>query len=157
MMTAEPLNERMDAAATIRRGTLHLARRLRLERPADALSTNKISVLSHLYRHGPSTPGEVAAAERQQPQSLTRVFAELELAGLVSRRRSERDRRTHVLEITPEGRRALARDVGQRDGWLASALGELSEVEARLLLLAATLMERIAGAEPAAHATTDAA
>lgn len=142
--SVEPL---ADTAAVIRRATMHLARRLRQERPADALSTNKLSVLSHLYRRGPSTPGDVATAEHQQPQSLTRVFAELELAGLVTRRRSDRDRRAHVLDITAAGREALVRDVAQRDAWLASALAGLTEAEAQLLRLAATLMDKVASTE----------
>jgi DNA-binding MarR family transcriptional regulator len=142
---------RPDPAAGIRRGATRLAQRLRAERPPGALSANKLSVLSHLYRHGPSTPGEIAAAEHQHPQSLTRVFAELELAGLVSRSRSERDGRAAVLTLRPAGHDALTRDMAQRDAWLAEALGTLTAAEADLLGIAAGLMEGIADI-PAAEA-----
>jgi DNA-binding MarR family transcriptional regulator len=121
-----------------------LARRLRAERPADALSSNKIGVLSHLYRHGASSPGEIAAADRQQPQSLTRVFAELESAGLVARTPNANDRRGAVLTLTGAGVEALRRDMGHRDAWLADALGDLSDREVEVLGVAAGILDRLA-------------
>lgn len=141
-MTTDP--ELLDAATAIRQGAVRLARRVRTIRSAGALSTNKISVLSHLVRLGPSTPGEVAAVDRQQPQSLTRVFAELERDGLVVRSADEEDRRQSIIAITEAGTRELQRDVAERDAWLAEALAALSETERQVLVLAAGLMERIA-------------
>ncbi len=140
--------ERAEIATATRRALIRLARRLRTQRPADALSLNKLAVLSHLYSEGPSTPGEITVAERQRPQSLTRVFAELEREGLIVRRPSERDGRESVLDLTEAGRAALVADAGQRDAWLTDALTELTETEARMVRLAADLMERLADAEP---------
>ena len=128
---------------------VRLGRRLRSQRSPDSLSLNKLGVLGHLKHHGPSTPGEITVAERQRPQSLTRVFAELERDGLVIRRPSERDRRESVLDLTDAGRAALDADIEQRDRWLTAAIGELTETEARVLLLAAGLMDRLADASPA--------
>ncbi len=127
---------------------VRLSRRLRSQREPDSLSLNKISVLSHLYHHGPSTPGEVTAAERQRPQSLTRVFAELERDGLIVRTPSERDRRESVLDLTDIGRAVLVADANRRDAWLAEAITELTDTEAQLLRLAAGLMDRLADAKP---------
>jgi len=135
-------------ASDTRRGVIRLARRLRAERSPDALSANKVGVLGHLYRHGPSTPGEITAAERQRPQSLTRVFAELEAAGLISRTRSELDHRESLLDLTPPGRAVLTSDMAERDRWLASAIAGLSETEAQVLRLAAALMEGLADVAP---------
>jgi DNA-binding MarR family transcriptional regulator len=131
--------------AQIRRGSTRLARRLRSERPADSLSLTKLSVLAHLYRAGAASPGEIAAAERLQPQSLTRVLADLEAEGLISRERDERDRRQSVLELTEAGGAALAFDMGARDRWLAGALEELTETERQVLYLAGKLMDRLSG------------
>jgi DNA-binding MarR family transcriptional regulator len=131
-------------AAALRQGTTRLARRVRTVRPSAALSTNKISVLSHLHRRGPSTPGEVAASDRQQPQSLTRVFAELERDGLVARVAAPTDRRQSIITITEAGARALEEDVAERDSWLAAAIAPLTETEREVLRLAAALMERVA-------------
>jgi DNA-binding MarR family transcriptional regulator len=101
-----------------------------------------------LRRHGAATPGEVAAAERQRPQSLTRVFAELEADGLIARAADSADRRQSVLTLTAEGLRALERDMAERDAWLAEALGTLSETEREVLRLAGALMDRLAETEP---------
>jgi DNA-binding MarR family transcriptional regulator len=136
--------ERLEAATTLRRGVTRLARRLRAERGPDALSANKIGVLTHLLRAGPASPGEIAVAEHQLPQSLTRVFAELEADGLVTRSPSEQDRRAALLQLTPAGRDALARDMAVRDRWLASALIDLSPAEIDVLRQAGPLMERLA-------------
>src|SRR5690348_422696 len=133
-----------EAVVEIRRGVMRMARRMRASRSPDALSSNKLVVLGHLARNGPSSAGEVAASEKQRPQSLTRVFAELEESGLILRARDERDRRQAVLTITPAGIEALRRDLDERDAWLAEALGELGETEREVLRLAARLMDRLA-------------
>ncbi|MFI7404878.1 MarR family winged helix-turn-helix transcriptional regulator [Streptomyces sp. NPDC049541] len=134
-------------AARIRRGVMRLNRRLRQERGAGSLSANQLLVLGHLHRHGPATPGEVAAAERQRPQSLTRVFAELQAEGLVAREPDTADRRQSVLSLTEAGRRALERDMAERDAYLSRALDSLSPTERGVLELAVALMERLADAE----------
>lgn len=124
-----------------------------MERPAESLSSTKIAVLGHLLRWGTSTPGEVAATEQMQPQSLTRVIADLEEDGLITRRRDERDRRQFVLELTEPGVDVLAEDMGARDGWLAAAMAELelSETERQVLYLAGVLMDRISGIGTSSH------
>jgi DNA-binding MarR family transcriptional regulator len=137
------------AAADIRQGVTRLSRRLRGERPPGGLSSSKLSALSHLLRNSPATASEVAAADHQQPQSLTRVLAELERDRLITRTRDEHDRRQSLLAITEAGRQALRSDMTQRDDWLASALTSLTETERELLRLAARLMDRIADATPA--------
>jgi DNA-binding MarR family transcriptional regulator len=136
--------QRRAVAEQTRGAVARLARRLRAERPADSLSSNKISVLSHLYRRGPSSPGEIAATDRQQPQSLTRVFAELESAGLVRRTQNAADRRGSVLALTSAGIDALRRDMAHRDAWLTDAFDDLSDEEVALLGRAAGVMERLA-------------
>ena len=142
--SANQPEELLEIATAVRQGTVRLARRVRVIRSAGALSTNKISVLSHLHRHGPSTPGDVAAADRQQPQSLTRVFAELERDGLVARGAAAGDRRQSIITLTEAGTRELLRDVAERDAWLADALAGLTETERQVLRLAAALMDQIA-------------
>jgi DNA-binding MarR family transcriptional regulator len=137
-----------EIAVGVRQGTLRLALRLRAERTSEALSLNKLSVLSDLHRGGPASAGALAASAHQRPQSLTRVFGELESDGLISRTQDESDRRQQVLTITTVGRVALATDMSQRDAWLARALAELTDVECEVLRLAGLLMDRIADATP---------
>jgi len=143
------MEERLvEAARQARQGAGRLARRLRAERAPTALSPNKIGVLTYLVTHGPASPSEVAAAERQMPQSLTRSFAELERAGLITRTRSEHDGREARLAVTAAGRDAYDSDMAQRDHWLAAALASLTDTEIEVVRLAGRLMDRLADANP---------
>lgn len=142
---ADPL---ADKAAVIRHAVIRLAHRLRVERPQDGISPTKLAVLALLHRNGATTPGEIATMQRQQPQSLTRLFAELEADGMIEKCRGHQDRRQVLLEILPRGRAALGRNMAGRDAWLAQALSVLSETEQEVVRLAAPLMVRLAGFEP---------
>jgi DNA-binding MarR family transcriptional regulator len=139
-------------ATELRRCLIRLGRRLRVERSAGALSSNKASVLGYLFRVGPVSPGEIAALEHVQPQTLTRVFADLEAEGLIVRTRNDRDGRRSLLALTDAGRDALTRDLAQLDGWLAAAMTGLTDTEVRLLGLVAPLLDRLADAAPIAPA-----
>ena len=137
-------------AASLRDGVLRLSRRLQGERSASGLSLTKISMLGHLTRRGPLSPSELAAADRLQPQSVTRVLAELVRDGLAQRFPDPADGRQHRLRITAAGRRALADDMRQRDEWLAGALErELTAAERALLADAADLLARLGDSPPA--------
>jgi len=96
-----------------------LMRRLRAE-PGFPLTQG--SVLGRLDRQGAQTTVALAAAERVRPQSMGQTLSELETQGLVSRRPDETDGRRTLLELTEEGRRALAKDRRRREGWLAEAM-----------------------------------
>jgi DNA-binding MarR family transcriptional regulator len=140
----------LEVSAVVRRGVASLARRLRGERPEHGVSLAKLSVLGRLYRLGPMSAVELASRERIQPQSLTRLIAELEQGGFIKRRDDETDGRRVQIELTPGGKDVLLRDLRQRDAWLALAMSsELSETEQQLLRLAAQLMERLADAQGA--------
>ena len=134
---------RGDIARSLRAGVLRLARRLRVERDRSALSNNKVAVLSHLARVGESTPSRIARDERQRPQSLTRVFAELEADGLIRRHGGTHDGRQSLLALTEAGREALAADMSLRDQWLVDAMSTLSDAELGIIRLATVVLDRI--------------
>jgi DNA-binding MarR family transcriptional regulator len=134
-------------AAVVRRGATRLARRLRTERPEPRETLLELSILAHLHRRGPMTPGTLAAAERLQPQSLTRALARLERQHLIDRRPDDEDRRRSLLALTEAGRQALVRDMHQRDDWLAATMARrLTPAERELLRIAGELMDRLADA-----------
>jgi DNA-binding MarR family transcriptional regulator len=138
----------LESAATIRRGVNRLARRLRLERPERGETLMETSVLAHLRQRGPMTAGELAAAERIQPQSLTRTLASLESDNLIVRQPDAADRRRSVLSITEAGSDALLRDMRQRDSWLALAMAsQLTATEREVLRLAGEMLDRLAEAD----------
>jgi len=76
---------------------------------------------------------------------MSRTFNELQVAGLITRCPSERDRRESVLTITAAGCEALTRDMADTDAWLANALGTITEGVGEILRIAATLMDQLAG------------
>lgn len=141
-----------DDTALIVRGVLRLSRRLRSERPASTVSLSVLSLLSTLHRSGPMPAARLAQAERLQPQSLSRMIAQLDRGGLIKRRPGKEDRRTLILEITEAGRRALSHDITARRAWLEGAMRKvLVPGEREMLAHAAVAMLRLAneGAEEA--------
>ena len=134
----------LETATLLRRSMTRLMRRMRQDR---GLGPGKLGVLSLLFRNGPMTPGALAQAEGVQPQSLTRLLADIEAEGLASRRRDERDGRQSLMELTEAGRAVLAEDGAARSAWLAEAMGaQLSPTECEILRLAAQLVDRLAEA-----------
>jgi DNA-binding MarR family transcriptional regulator len=118
-----------------------LIRRLRVEY---RFPLTQAAVLGRLDREGPQSIGDLAVAERVRPQSMSQTLGELESERMIRRRPDERDGRRILIELTGEGRRALAQDRAVRDGWLASALAEgFSEEELRVLEEAVRLLGRL--------------
>lgn len=118
-----------------------LIRRLRVEY---RFPLTQAAVLGRLDREGPLSIGDLAVAERVRPQSMSQTLGELESEGMIHRRPDERDGRRILVELTGEGREALARDRAVRDGWLASAIAEgFSEDELRVLEQAVGLLGRL--------------
>ena len=146
-------DEVLRAAMEVRQGVIRLSRRMRMERPETGEPLLGLTVLAHLHRRGPMTPGELATAERVQRQSLTRILASLAEQGLVTRHEHPDDGRRALIAITAEGRLTLSRDLRQRDAWLADAMAShLTPEERGLLRLAAHLMDRLAEAPAASPA-----
>jgi len=136
-----------DAAlsSALRMSVMRLARRLRAQRSEIPLTLTQLATLSTLDRHGALSPGELAAHEKVQPPSMTRVVAALEQEGLVERRPHLTDRRQVVVSLTEGGRSLLREDRRRRDAWLSRRLHELSAEERALLRAAAPVLERLAG------------
>ncbi|MBO3748437.1 MarR family transcriptional regulator [Streptosporangiaceae bacterium NEAU-GS5] len=131
--------------ATVRRGVLRLARRLRVERGEGGLSATKVSLLGHLYRRGPLSPKTLAELDRVRVQSLTRVLADLQRDDLVSRTRDPADGRQSLIALTPAGAALLEQHMRESDAWLAQAMDHLlSPAERQLLHLAGELLTRLA-------------
>ena len=135
-----------DLASALRISVMRLARRLRAERSDSDLTLTQLSALSALERHGPSTPGALAAHEKVQPPSMTRVLAVLEEQHLVVRSPHPSDGRQVLVEATSTARAILAEDRRRRELWLVDHVAELSVAERALLLAAAPLLDRLAGA-----------
>jgi DNA-binding MarR family transcriptional regulator len=142
------LQLRTDAglASALRISVMRLARRIRNERESDGLSLSQLAVLGTLSRSGPTTAGELAAAEKVKPPSMTRTVGCLEELGLVTRRPHDTDGRQVVVELTDAARDVIEVDRARRDAWLAQRLDELKPAERELLRRVAPVLERLVGA-----------
>jgi DNA-binding MarR family transcriptional regulator len=65
--------------------------------------------LLHFSRRGALPMGKIGARLQVHPTSVTNTITRLERDGLVRRTASDGDRRTVLAEITPDGRRVVAR------------------------------------------------
>ena len=131
-------------ARRLRASLARLQRRLRAERGETGLGPSRYGALACLFRNGPMSASALAAAERLQPQSVTRVLAALEEQRLISRKPDPTDRRRSQIEITPAGIERLRTAVGRQESWLAEALkARLSPIERDLMQLAIRLIDRL--------------
>ena len=131
-------------ASSLRLSVMRLARRLRAERSDTGLGLSQLAALATLDRHGALTPGELAAHERVQPPSMTRLVTTLETAGLVTRTPHPTDGRQVLLAVAPQGRALLQEDRRRRDVWLAQRLRDLPEADLAVLRDAAAVLARLA-------------
>ncbi|MFT4287566.1 MarR family winged helix-turn-helix transcriptional regulator [Nocardioides sp.] len=135
-------------ASTLRVAVLRLRRRLVNEHaPDNDLSIGSMAVLGALAKGGEATIGELAAHERVQPPSMTRIVGCLADGGYVERRASDTDRRQVIVAITEKGRATLEADKRRREEWLARRLAALTPQERAILRAAAPVLEKLATSE----------
>lgn len=132
-------------ASELRTTVMRLARRLRNQRAESAMTLGPLAALGSLDRHGPMAPSELAALERVQPPSMTRILAKLEEAGLVTREPHPTDRRQVVVAVSDAGKEMLHADRRRRDAWLAQRMRDLSSDEREVLRRAAGVLDKLAG------------
>jgi len=136
----------LDTAALahdLRLAVMRLSRRLRSQRADTSLTLTQLAALSTLRAKGPLTPGELAAHERVQPPSMTRVLAALEAAGLVARSKHLTDGRQVIVQVTDEANRLLDEEISMREAWLAQRINELDPAERDQLRKAGAIIERL--------------
>jgi DNA-binding MarR family transcriptional regulator len=141
--------EPIETANLIRRALADFTRRMRSLQPDQEVSASKLSLLGRLVRADRTmTATELAALERLQPQSLTRIIADLEADGLIERKPRESDRRQLDIAITPAGADLIRAHAYVRNAWLADAMEKrLTRAERAILVLAAELLDRMADHE----------
>jgi DNA-binding MarR family transcriptional regulator len=123
---------------------MRLARRLRAQRVDTDLTLSQMSALATVERHGPLTLGELAAHEKVQPPSMTRIVGVLVEHAVVDRAPHDTDGRQVILSITDTGRELLREDRRRREAWLAQHLRHLTPDEVDLLRAAAPVLEKLA-------------
>jgi len=107
------------------------------------LSPSRSAALTTIDCHGPLTPSELAARERIQRPTATRVLARLEEAALIARTADPADRRSSLVSATPAGSALLMEMRARRDAWMAERLDSLSPEDLAALDRAAGILERM--------------
>ncbi|MGY1694571.1 DNA-binding transcriptional regulator, MarR family [Geodermatophilus saharensis] len=138
----------LDTAALahdLRLAVMRFSRRLRNQRVDTSVTLTHLAALSTLKRHGPMSPGELAAHERVQPPSMTRVVVALEGRGLVTRTPHPTDGRQVVIGLTDAAEELLGEEARAREAWLSGRLHSLTPEKRATLREAAAIMEELAG------------
>ncbi|AHD22851.1 MULTISPECIES: Rv0880 family HTH-type transcriptional regulator [Rhodococcus] len=104
---------------------VRLTRHLRGRRTDSRVSLTQISAMATLAQEGAMTPGALAARERVQPPSMTRVIASLHELGLVERTPHPTDGRQIIVTLSEAGRELLADEAQAREVWLTERLDKL--------------------------------
>jgi DNA-binding MarR family transcriptional regulator len=137
----------LDTAALahdLRLAVMRFSRRLRNQRVDTSVTLTHLAALSTLKRHGPMSPGELAAHERVQPPSMTRVVVALEGMGMVTRTPHPTDGRQVIIGLTDSAEALLDAEAQAREAWLSSRLHELTTEERAVLREAAGIMDTLA-------------
>ena len=110
-----------------------------------SVTLTQISAMGTLRKRGPMSAGELAACEKVQPPSMTKVLANLEERGLV--RRDAHPTRQAAGDHLDDRRRAtqlLESERRSRDAWLSRRLADLTPDERALLRDVVPVLDKLA-------------
>ncbi len=130
-------------ASELSLAVVRLTRHLRGRRSDATVSLTQLSAMATLNREGAMTPGVLAAKERVQPPSMTRVIASLGDRGLVERQPHPTDGRQIIVSLSDAGRGLIADEMNARDVWLAEQLAALTDEQRQVLYDAVAIMKSL--------------
>jgi DNA-binding MarR family transcriptional regulator len=138
---------RLEPVTEFRRSVTRLGRLLTASMPKGDLTPTRLTALGILRREGPLSANALASRLGILPQSLTRIVADLENDGLLTRTRDAHDGREHILEPTTKAVALLRAEGVRRDAVMRKAMQRaLTPVEIELLFVAAKAIDKLADA-----------
>jgi DNA-binding MarR family transcriptional regulator len=144
-MTDATLSRTVDLqalAAHLRISVFRTSRRLRYQGDA-GVSPTLLAALATIERHGPMTPGALAAHEHIRKPTTTRIIGSLSELGMIERTPDPLDGRVAWVQITAVGRKLLQRVRRRNDAFLSARLKRLTPDEIDTLARAAELLDRL--------------
>jgi DNA-binding MarR family transcriptional regulator len=133
-----------ELAAQLRPSLLRLTRIVRNQRVDMSITLTQLSAMSTLHKRGPMSAGELAACEKVQPPSMTKVLSSLEERGLVQRDAHPSDRRQAIIAITAAGIELLDSERRSRDEFLSQRLSQLTSEERAALRNVIPVLDKLA-------------
>lgn len=146
-MTALPQPDGDDVATRLAVAIGRINRRIRPTR--DGISHGLVSALGSIVRVGEIRPGDLARLESVAAPTITRLVAELETRGLVSRRPDPSDGRSFFVLPTEAGIDVMRRARFERAERLAAMLQTLPAEQQDAVKAAVEGLELVARAKPA--------
>jgi len=147
MASASPAASELDRDAVAARLSIVVGRlNRRIRSTAHDLSYGQLSALSMIVRLGPLRPGELARMEAITAPSMTRLIANLEEAGFVTRTPDPGDGRAFFVEATDAGANAVLRVRAQRAERLTEVLSDRTDEEIARIASALDVLEAAAAA-----------
>ncbi|MDH6280839.1 DNA-binding MarR family transcriptional regulator [Rhodococcus sp. LBL1] len=112
-------------ASDLSLAVVRLTRHLRGRRSEAQVSLTQLSALATLSAEGSMTPGALAAREKVQPPSMTRVIASLGDLGLVDRTPHPTDGRQIIVSLSDAGHALMESETQAREAWMTEKLSHL--------------------------------
>lgn len=127
----------------LRRAEVAMRARVARALEADDVRAVEYSILSLVAGNAEVTQKDLGEALAVKRPNMVKLVERLEARGLVSRRVMPRDRRNHLLALTPDGRELLGRLDARLDALEVEVFGAWSEAERAALK---ALLGRLHGA-----------
>jgi DNA-binding MarR family transcriptional regulator len=143
-MSAPTRTTAAELSAALRPSLLRLTRIIRNQRVDLSVSLTQLSAMGTLQKKGPMSAGDLAAHERVQPPSMTKVLASLEEKSLVTREAHPTDKRQAIIVLTKAGADLLESERRQRDAWLSQRLAQLTPDERAALRAVIPVLDKLA-------------
>ena len=115
------------------------------------------SALATIVKDGPITLGDLAAAERVSPSTITKIVSKLERDGVIERVIEPSDRRVHRVQLSERGRRGIDKYRTKRNAWLADQLDALDDEALGVVDDAVDVLEQLTASEGDDPVTADGA
>ncbi|MFM1724166.1 MarR family transcriptional regulator [Rhodococcus sp. PAM 2766] len=130
-------------ASDLSLAVVRLTRHLRGRRADSQVTLTQLSALVTLAAEGPMTPGALAARERVQPPSMTRVIASLADVGLVDRAPHPTDGRQIIVSLSEAGHALIEGETQAREAWMTEKLAGLDATQLSTLREAVTIISSL--------------
>lgn len=141
--SADPAEAQLTADAERLRLLVMKLRRQLHRQTTPGLTIELYSALATVVKGGTLSLGDLAEAEHLPPSAVTRLVDRLEEAALLVRRPNPSDRRSIILEATPEGVRRLEERRRTGNAWLTRRLARLTPEQSAVVRRALEVLEGV--------------